>query len=71
MTDAIIYHQKEKWVLRWNTREGKHSVEHKEGFDTENEAKEEAAARDLKVKERPVKNFGFLPAGSSRLDKTF
>jgi hypothetical protein len=49
MENAHIYHQKEKWVLTWNTKEGKHYVQHREWFNSEEDAKEEAKDRKLKL----------------------
>ena len=52
MTDASIYHQKEKWILTWNTKEGKHYVQHREWFNLEEDAKEEAKVRGLTLREK-------------------
>jgi hypothetical protein len=52
MLSNSIYHQKEKWILTWNTIENKHAIRHQIWFNSEEEAKEEAKARELILREK-------------------
>ena len=50
ISTASIYHQKEKWVLRWQTKDGQHWIEHREWFNSEEDANEAVKTRELKLK---------------------